>query len=253
MTRPTFSLCPKMPSAQPAVHSSCGRSSRSTQRTQSTFGGKSVSSRPSSWPVPAIRNSNSGTSRAAARIVSSPWFGMSLPWKKHRNGSVLLHPGRKTLSSVPRKHTATRSRSNPACATRKSALPSVSATTRSARRKAVRSTAFSNRARSDVAFQRRRSSTSASYSDTAGLKTSGRLPAARRASGMSKCPGYPTIITSNSSFGRRTSLSSARARRSAAPTPAAYLCRCVSHTGERHSTTSTPAFLRHAMTSALRG
>ena len=80
ITRPVFAEVPKTPRAQPARWSSSGRCSYSTHSTHSTLAGRSASS-PSSWPLPTMRNGISGASRAAARIVSTPWSGISLPTK----------------------------------------------------------------------------------------------------------------------------------------------------------------------------
>ena len=56
---------------------------------------------------------SSGASRAAARIVSRPCSGMSLPTKRHVNGSARSQPGPKMRSSAPTKQTATRSARQP--------------------------------------------------------------------------------------------------------------------------------------------
>ncbi len=100
----------------------------------------------SSWPLPTTRNGISGTSCAAARIVSSPCSGISLPMKSAWNVPGGCQPGRKSRSSAPTKQTASRSAGNAPSPARCRAFCSVSATTRSARRSALRSTRRRKRA-----------------------------------------------------------------------------------------------------------
>ena len=57
-----------------------------------------------------MRTGISGASRAASRIVSSPWSGISLPTKRTRNGSSGRQPAWKSRSSAPTRHTRTRAR-----------------------------------------------------------------------------------------------------------------------------------------------
>src|SRR5438094_3231648 len=86
ITLPALSEAPKIPRAPPARWSSPGRRALSTQWTHSTLAGLSSRSA-SSWPLPTRRNRSSGAARAAARIVSTPWSGISLPTKRHVNGA----------------------------------------------------------------------------------------------------------------------------------------------------------------------
>ena len=139
ITRLAFAEVPKTPSAQPARWISSGSSSYSTHSTHSTFGGARVISS-SSWPLPTMRNGSSGTSRAAARMVSRPCSGISLPTNRAWKSSAGCHPGRKSRSSAPTKQTASRSGSSSPSSAKCRAFCAVSATTRSARRSARRST-----------------------------------------------------------------------------------------------------------------
>ena len=188
ITRPVFAEVPKTPRAHPARWSSSGRCSYSTHSTHSTLGGRSASS-PSSWPLPTMRNGISGASRAAARIVSTPWSGISLPTKSAWNSCGGCQPGRKRRSSAPTKQTASRSAGSSASSARCRAFWAVSATTRSARRSASRSTWRRTPAAGEPVEKRPRSSTRVSCSETSGLKTTGRPRAIRRAAGTSKWPG----------------------------------------------------------------
>ena len=188
ITRCALSDVPKIPSAQPALQYSRGRSSYSSHSTHSTLAGRS-SIAPFSCPEPITRTSSSGARRAASRIVSTPCNGISLPTKRTRNGSSGRQPAWKRRSSAPTRQTCTRSRGRSPSSARKSAFASVSATTRSESRSARRSTTQSTRAVNSPCLNRLRSPTSVSWSEISGLKTSGRFPATRRACGTSKCPG----------------------------------------------------------------
>ena len=86
------------------------------------------------------RIGSSGASRAASRIVSSPWSGISLPTKRNRNGSSARQPAWKRRSSAPTRQTRTRDRGISPSSARKSAFASVSATTMFGSRSARRST-----------------------------------------------------------------------------------------------------------------
>ena len=80
ITRAAFALVPKMPRTQPAAWISFGRSSYSTQgptpRSPADRRGGARVGR-----LPTTRNGTSGAIAAAARMVSSPCSGISLPTK----------------------------------------------------------------------------------------------------------------------------------------------------------------------------
>ena len=76
-----------------------------------------------------------------------------------------------------------------AASARWSAFALVSATTRWPREAPSGRSRVSARAASEPGWNRPRSATNVSASETSGLKTTGRLPAARRAAGRSKWPG----------------------------------------------------------------
>ncbi len=133
ITRPAFADVPKTPSAQPARWSSCRQPLVVDPVDPLDVRRAARASSASSWPLPTIRNGISGASRAAARIVSSPCSGISLPTKSAWKRSGGCQPGRKSRSSAPTKQTAEPLRRQRRRARRGGARSaSVSATTRSA-------------------------------------------------------------------------------------------------------------------------
>ena len=138
------------------------------------------------WPSPTIRMSISGASSAAARIVSRPWSGISFPTKSAWNGSGGCQPGRKRGSSAPTRATATRPSAEPehAAEERGVGLRVRDHEIGCAEGGLVDGAhdAGGRRPRPEPP----RSPTSVSWSETSGLKTTGRPRATRRAAGMSK-------------------------------------------------------------------
>ena len=180
-----------------------------TQCTHSTFSGRSFS-RCSSWPLPMTRNGISGASRAASRIVSSPCSGISLPTNRlGRSCASGASLGGRAGPQLPRSRLRLSRAESPHFGQEISVGPRV-LTTRSAVLRAFLSTAASARAVNERDEYRPRSLTMVSC-ETSGLKTSGRPPAALRARGMSKWPGYPTSTMSYSFFGGHVGASASSA------------------------------------------